>query len=179
MHYFQLETNEKQRFVFQMKYGKHPVSTSVIFQLYGYFRHFAEHLTCNSYFHGCNRPRKLKTANIYPHIFEAKTRKFGDAKIFHFTVYISEDSCLKWRVAQPELIAHFFDFSLKSSGEVNQVWLCLREILRQLVSVGSLNSYKFNHLAQNARALFFGVCKPNKLTIPSTGPKCHICHHCQ
>ena len=24
--------------------------------------------------------------NIYPHVFEAKTRKFGDAKIFHFTV---------------------------------------------------------------------------------------------
>ena len=33
-----------------------------------------------------SRPQKLKTANIYPHVFEGKTRKFGDAKIFHFTV---------------------------------------------------------------------------------------------
>ena len=33
------------------------------------------------------RPRKLKTANINPRVFEAKSRNFGDAKIFHFTVY--------------------------------------------------------------------------------------------
>ena len=85
---FNLRPTRNERFVFQMKYGKHPVSTSVIYQLYRYFRHFAEHLTCNSNFRGCNRPRKLKTVNIYPHIFEAKTRKFGDAKIFHFTVSI-------------------------------------------------------------------------------------------
>ena len=88
MHSFQLETNGKLRFVFQMKYGKHLVSTSAIYQLNGYFRHFAGHLTYNSNFRGYNRLRKLKTANIYPHVFEAKTRKFGDAKIFHFTVYI-------------------------------------------------------------------------------------------
>ena len=80
MHYFQLETNEKQRFVFQMKYGKHPVSTSVIYQLYGYFRHFAEHLTCNSNFRGCNRPRKLKTANIYPHILRQKRENLATRK---------------------------------------------------------------------------------------------------
>ena len=29
---------------------------------------------------------RLKTANIYPHVFETKTRKFGTAKIFRFTV---------------------------------------------------------------------------------------------
>ena len=88
MHYFQLETNEKQRFVFQMKYGKHPVSTSVIYQLYGYFRHFAEHFTCNSNFRGCNRPRKLKTANIYPHILRQKhenlaTRKYSILRYYY------------------------------------------------------------------------------------------------
>ena len=66
-----------------MKYRKHLVSTIAIYQLNGYFRRFAGRLTCNSNFHGYNRPRKLKTANIYPHDFEAKTRKFGAAKIFH------------------------------------------------------------------------------------------------
>ena len=38
-------------------------------------------------FRGYKGPRKLKTANIYPHVFEANPRKFGDAKIYHFTVY--------------------------------------------------------------------------------------------
>ena len=81
-------------------------------------------------------------------------------------IYISEDSYLKRRDAQPELITHFCDFSLESSGYVDQVWLCLREIL----CLGSLNSYKFNHLAQNTSALLFGVCKRNKLILPFTGP---------
>ena len=39
-------------------------------------------------FRGYKGPRKLKTANIYPHVFEANPRKFGDAKIYHFTVSI-------------------------------------------------------------------------------------------
>ena len=77
------------RFVFLMKYGKHLVSTIAIDQLNTYFRNFAGYLTCNYNFRGYKRPRKLKTANIYPHVFEVKTRKFGDAKIFHFTVFIS------------------------------------------------------------------------------------------
>ena len=42
--------------------------------------------SCNYNFRCYKRPRKLKTANICPHVFEAKSRKFGDAKIFHFTV---------------------------------------------------------------------------------------------
>ena len=88
-----------------MKYGKHLVSTSAIYQLNGYFRNFPGHLTCNSNFRGYNRPRKLKTANIYPHVFEAKTRKFGDAKIFHFMVYNFYNLplprvCLSWQTAQ-------------------------------------------------------------------------------
>ena len=71
-----------------MKYGKHLISTIGIEQPNTYFRHFAGHLACSYNFRGYNRPRKLKTANIYPHVFEAKTRKFGDAKIFHFTVFL-------------------------------------------------------------------------------------------
>ena len=55
-------------------------------QLTADFRHFAGHLTCSNTFRGYKRPRKLKTANIKPYVFMAKTRKFGDAKIFHFTV---------------------------------------------------------------------------------------------
>ena len=31
-------------------------------------------------------PQKLKTANINPYVFGANPLKFGDAKIFHFTV---------------------------------------------------------------------------------------------
>ena len=69
-----------------MKYRKHLVSTIENEHLNAYFRHFAEHLVCSFNFRGYKRPRKLKTANIYPHVFEAITRKFGDAKIFHFTV---------------------------------------------------------------------------------------------
>ena len=37
-------------------------------------------------FRGYKGPRKLKTANINPYVFGANPRKFGDAKIFHFTV---------------------------------------------------------------------------------------------
>ena len=62
------------------------VSTTGNGQLNAYFRDFAGHLTCSYNFRGYKRPRKLKTANIYTHVFEAKTQKFGDAKIFHFTV---------------------------------------------------------------------------------------------
>ena len=67
-----------------MKYGKHLVSTIGNDQLNAYFRHFAGYLTCSSNFRGYKRPRKLKTANIYPHVLEAKTRKFGDAKNIPF-----------------------------------------------------------------------------------------------
>ena len=72
-----------------MKYGKHLVSTIGNDLLNAYFRHFAGHLTCNYNFHVYKkRPRKLKSTNIYPHVFETKTQKFGDVKIFYFTVYI-------------------------------------------------------------------------------------------
>ena len=37
-------------------------------------------------FRGYKGRRKLKTANINPHVFGANPRKFGDAKIYHFTV---------------------------------------------------------------------------------------------
>ena len=37
-------------------------------------------------FRECCRPRKIKSAKINPHVFETKPRKFGDAKISHFTV---------------------------------------------------------------------------------------------
>ena len=92
MHQLQLNTNEKLRFIFQMKYGKHLISTVGNDQINTYFIHFAGHLTCSDNFRGYKRPRKLKTANIYPHVLEKKTQKFGDAKIFHFTVILSK----KW-----------------------------------------------------------------------------------
>ena len=81
------------------------VSTIEIDQLNTYFRHFAGYLTCNNSFCGYKRPRKFKTANIYPHIFEAKTRKFGDAKIFHFRVYhtVSADSFKMMLIATSNL----------------------------------------------------------------------------
>ena len=37
-------------------------------------------------FRGHCRPRKLKSAKNNPHVFETKPRKFGDAKISHYTV---------------------------------------------------------------------------------------------
>ena len=37
-------------------------------------------------FRGRQRPRKLKSAKNNPHVFETKPRKFGDAKISHYTV---------------------------------------------------------------------------------------------
>ena len=37
-------------------------------------------------FRGRCRPRKLKSAKNNPHVFETKPRKFGDAKISHYTV---------------------------------------------------------------------------------------------
>ena len=37
-------------------------------------------------FRGRCRPRKLKSAKNNPHVFETKLRKFGDAKISHYTV---------------------------------------------------------------------------------------------
>ena len=45
--------------------------------------------SCNYDFCCYKRPRKLKTTNIYLHVFEVKSR-IGDAKIFHFTVYSAE-----------------------------------------------------------------------------------------
>ena len=36
-------------------------------------------------FRGCCRPRKLKSAKNNPHVFQTKSRKFGDAKISHYT----------------------------------------------------------------------------------------------
>ena len=41
----------------------------------------------NFNFRGYKGQRKLKTANINPHVLGAESRKFGNAKIFHFTVY--------------------------------------------------------------------------------------------
>ena len=86
MYLVQLNINEKLRFIFEMKYGKHPASTTGNDQLSAYFRHFAGHLTCSYNFRRYKRPWKLKIADIYPCVFETKTRKFGNAKIFHFTV---------------------------------------------------------------------------------------------
>ena len=37
-------------------------------------------------FRGRCRPRKLKSAKNNPHVFKTKPRKFGDAKISHYTV---------------------------------------------------------------------------------------------
>ena len=37
-------------------------------------------------FRGYKELRKSKTANIHPHVFGENPRKFGDAKIYHFTV---------------------------------------------------------------------------------------------
>ena len=42
--------------------------------------------SCSYNFGWYKNPRKLKSANIYPYVFEEKSRKFGDAKIFHFAV---------------------------------------------------------------------------------------------
>ena len=55
-----------------MKYRKHLVSAIGNDQLNAYSRYFAGHLTCSYNFRGYKRPRKLKTANFYPHVFEAK-----------------------------------------------------------------------------------------------------------
>ena len=38
-------------------------------------------------FRGRGEPRKLKSAKNNLHVFETKPRKFGDAKISHYTVY--------------------------------------------------------------------------------------------
>ena len=40
-------------------------------------------------FRGRCRPRKLKSAKNNPHIFETKPRKFGDAKISHYMVFLN------------------------------------------------------------------------------------------
>ena len=40
-------------------------------------------------FRGRCWPRKLKSAKINPYVFETKPRKFGDAKISHYTVSLS------------------------------------------------------------------------------------------
>ena len=40
-------------------------------------------------FRGRCRPRKLKSAKNNPHVFQTKPRKFGDAKISHYTVWKS------------------------------------------------------------------------------------------
>ena len=42
----------------------------------------------NFNFRGYKGPRKLKTVNINPYVFGANPRKFGDAKISHFTVCV-------------------------------------------------------------------------------------------
>ena len=69
------------------------------------------HLTCSYNFHGYKRPRKLKTANISPRVFEAKTRKFGDAKIFHFTVSVSQFGFRSGRSCILQLIDVMEDWS--------------------------------------------------------------------
>ena len=38
-------------------------------------------------FRGHWEPQKLKSAKNNPHVFETKPRKFGDAKISHYTVF--------------------------------------------------------------------------------------------
>ena len=37
-------------------------------------------------FNFATRKTNLNTPDIYPHVFEAKKRKFGDSKILYFTV---------------------------------------------------------------------------------------------
>ena len=88
-------------------------------------------------------------------------------------LYISEDRRLGRRGAQPEQIT--------ISGKLwncDQVWLYLREILRQLVSVGPLNTNKFTRLPHNtcSRGLFFEICKPKIITHPSCDLKICNCH---
>ena len=48
------------------EYEKHLVLTIGNDQLNAYLRHCAGHLICSYNFSGYKRPRKLKTANIYP-----------------------------------------------------------------------------------------------------------------
>ena len=55
----------------------------------------------NFNFRGYKGPRKLKTANIGPHVLGPYSRKFGDAKIFHFTVI---DSSFSQKIARGTLL---------------------------------------------------------------------------
>ena len=98
-------TNKKLRFIFQMKYGKHLVSTVGNDKLNANFRHLAGYLTCSDNFRGYKKSAKIKNAIIYPHVFEAKTRKFGDAKIFHFTVFLDSIYMLSGWVMAARLLS--------------------------------------------------------------------------
>ena len=81
-----------------------------------------------------------------------------------FLLFISEDS-RHWRKD-------------KTWTDYKFVWVFLRQILRQLVSVGSLNTRNFTHPPQNIRRLPFEFCKPKtmlpqKLNLSSMLVICH------
>ena len=71
---------------FQMKYGKHLISTHGNDQLHKYLLDTLCGTVAIIRLVGMIDRENLKTANIYPHVFEAKSRKFDSAKIFCFTV---------------------------------------------------------------------------------------------
>ena len=134
-----------------MQYGKHLVSTNGNGQLNAYFRHFAGYLTCSYNFCGYKRPRKLKTANIYPHVLEAKTRKFGDAKLFHFTVLrkmiFSLSISLNMYFGRSKERSH-----RDSSFEYPQLMFWLRN---------KINNFQL-------RTLIWGLIPPDSIKIPSS-----------
>ena len=93
-------------------------------------------------FRGHCRLRKLKSVKINPYVFETKLRKFGDAKISHYTVNKAL-SCLTELNAQGSLI-HVSQFS-KQVGRNTLGYSCLVTFCKQywLNYTVCPNSYSF------------------------------------
>ena len=104
-----------------MKYGNQLVGNH---QLNAYFSHFVGHLTCSHKFGRYKIPRKLKTVNIYPHVFEAKREIWRRENIPFkgIILYILKGKkrnikryeCLPYlKFSDPLYEAHLFDFGLR------------------------------------------------------------------
>ena len=70
------------------------------------------------------------------------------------------------------------DSNLESFWNDGQVWLYIREILRQLVSVGYLNNSNFTHPWQNCIGFLFEFWKTEIMSYPSSDLKSWFCHQC-
>ena len=66
----------------------------------------------NFNFCGYKGPLKLKTANINPYVFGANPRKFGDAKISHYTVFVNV--CLSSLTKSVKYILKYYEIYNRS-----------------------------------------------------------------